>query len=238
MDPGCERVEQHLELFVLGEVDEAERFAVRAHLARCPGCSRALDEARRLLGMLDQRYGEEDRLARLRSRIDAEGRRRPAPPRVLRFPRRLTALAALLLLAVALAGPTPSGTPEADRLPKSEVMQAPGGARVMMATADPPLTFGEPVRLSGGAVVQPASGARWRRLPGNQVELTRGTLRVRVGPLGVQPVAVRGPSGTVVALAAEFTVTVRPGREPNASSLSVQTISGTVRQYPSSAGEP
>lgn len=232
--PGCEQVEQQLELFVLGEVDEPERSAVRAHLARCPGCSRALEDARRLLGMLDLRYAETERLARLRDRIEAEGKRRTAPPRLLRFPRQLAALVALLLLAIGVAGPTLS-PPKPLGVSKMEAMptRIGPGPMVMVAQGDA-LSFGEPVRLSGGAEVRPAVGASWRRLPGNQVELTAGTLRVRVGPLGVQPVAVRTPAGTVVALAAEFTVTVRPARDGNAATLSVRTISGSVRRYPSS----
>lgn len=222
----CEEVERQLELFALGEVDEPERSAVRAHLAHCPACSQSLDDARRLLGLLDLHFNEAERLARLRGRVDAATAR---PRRVLRFPRQLAALAALLLLTIALTGPMLPTAPQAQTMAD----RAAPAPRAAFAKLESEPSFGEPVTLSGGAEVRPAIGAVWRRLPGNQVELTDGMLKVRVGPLGVQPVAVRTPAGAVVALDAEFTVTARPARGGNRPSMSFRTIRGSARLYPS-----
>jgi hypothetical protein len=99
----CPDVEARLDLFAADECDAAEAEAIRRHLAHCPRCAAAHDEARQLVGLLDLRLQEPERLRRLEARVAAE----EAPRRrVLRFPvglRRVAALAAMLLLTVALA---------------------------------------------------------------------------------------------------------------------------------------
>jgi hypothetical protein len=98
----CPDVEARLDLYASGECDPAEADAVRRHLVGCPRCAAACDEARQLVGLLELRLQEPERLSRLEARIAAE--EQPAR-RVLRFPaalRRVAALAAMLLLT---AGP-------------------------------------------------------------------------------------------------------------------------------------
>lgn len=98
----CPDVEARLDLYAADACDPAEAEAVRLHLAHCPRCAAACDEARQLVGLLDLRLQEPERLHRLASRIAAEERPRR---RVLRFTpalRRVAALAAMLLL---MAGP-------------------------------------------------------------------------------------------------------------------------------------
>lgn len=98
----CPDVEARLDLYAADECDPAEAEAVRLHLDRCPRCAAACDEARQLIGLLDLRLQEPERLRRLESRIAEE--KKPSR-RVLRFSpalRRVAALAALLLLT---AGP-------------------------------------------------------------------------------------------------------------------------------------
>ncbi len=100
----CPDVEARLELYAAGECDPAEAEAVRRHLAGCPRCAASCEEARQLIGLLDVRLQEPERLRRLEGRLDAEAAPRR---RVLRFPsglRRAVALAAMLLLTVGLVG--------------------------------------------------------------------------------------------------------------------------------------
>lgn len=221
----CEQVEQQLELFVLDEVSEPERSAVRAHLARCSACSHALVEAQQLLGLLDLHYREADQLARLRQRIDSVDRRQVLPFRVPRFSRQIASLAAMLLLAVALAVPTGESVRSRNEGAIREAMPSRAVPAPPFVRGSKSETFLDPLVLSDGTVIRPSTEARWQRLTGNQVMLKVGALHVRVGPLGVQPVTVFTPSGRITALSADFIVTVRPEGD------SVTTNSGSVRQY-------
>lgn len=102
--PTCHDVESQIELFALGECAELERSAIARHLGTCPACTGAFKEARQLLGLLDLIHQEEDRLRRLRMRIEAEGGRKVRKATVLPFARRAAGLAAMLVLAVGLSG--------------------------------------------------------------------------------------------------------------------------------------
>jgi hypothetical protein len=96
----CAEVEGRLDLFAAGECDAPEAEAIGRHLAACPRCATAYQQARELLSLLDLRLQEPERLRRLYERLAAEAAPRRA---VRRFPagvRRLAALAAMLLLAV------------------------------------------------------------------------------------------------------------------------------------------
>jgi hypothetical protein len=100
----CPEVEARLDLFVVGECDAAEAEIIRDHLAHCRRCGAVCEEARQVIGLLDLRLQEPERLRRLERRIAAEAEPRR---RVVRFPtklRRVVALAALLLLTVGPIG--------------------------------------------------------------------------------------------------------------------------------------
>jgi hypothetical protein len=100
----CPDVEARLDLFAADECDPAEAAAIRRHLADCPRCTAACGESRQLVGLLDLRFQEPERLRRLERRIAAEGQPRR---RILSFPsglRHVAALAAMLLLTVGLTG--------------------------------------------------------------------------------------------------------------------------------------
>jgi hypothetical protein len=99
----CPEVEDHLDLYAAEECDGPTRAAVERHLADCPACTEALAKARQLQGLLAWRLREPEGLRRLHQRIEAEAGRR-ARPRVLPFARRFGSLAALLLVALGLAG--------------------------------------------------------------------------------------------------------------------------------------
>jgi hypothetical protein len=99
----CTEVENQIELYAAGESDEPARAAIGDHLRRCATCSRAYREAQQLLGLLDTRFQEEDRLSRLRALLEVEDQRlkfRRSP--VLPFLRKASALAAMLLVVVGL----------------------------------------------------------------------------------------------------------------------------------------
>jgi len=100
----CPQVEDRLELYAADECDTAEAQAILSHLSDCPLCAAACDEARQLMGLLDLRLQEPERLRRLQDRLAAEDNPRR---QVLRFPttlRRVAALAALLLLTIGPIG--------------------------------------------------------------------------------------------------------------------------------------
>ncbi len=103
MSLSCAEVEGRIDLYAAGECDAATGAAVARHLTRCRACARTYRGAQQLLGLLDVRHQEEERLRRLRSRIEAEGRRKAAPARVLPFLRRAAALAALVVLTFGLS---------------------------------------------------------------------------------------------------------------------------------------
>jgi hypothetical protein len=99
----CPEVEDHLDLYAAEECDGPTRAAVERHLADCPACAEALAKARQLQGLLVWRMREPQGLRRLHQRIEAEARQ-PARLRVLPFARQFGSLAALLLVALGLAG--------------------------------------------------------------------------------------------------------------------------------------
>jgi hypothetical protein len=98
----CDEVRARIDLYAAGECDPPTHAAVAGHLAGCPACAGELDEARRLIGLLDLRAAQPAALARLQARIAAEGRRRRRPARLRALTRRLGSLAALLLLTFGL----------------------------------------------------------------------------------------------------------------------------------------
>jgi len=98
----CAEVLEQIELYAAGEWDEAAKSGIRQHLAHCPACSRAEREAREMLGLLDLRLQEPDRLRRLQARLRTE-EGRPKSVKLLPFARRVAAIAAMLLLAVSLS---------------------------------------------------------------------------------------------------------------------------------------
>jgi hypothetical protein len=93
----CPEVRDRLDLYAADECDPVEAEAVRRHLAHCPRCVAAFEEAAQFLGLLELRLQEPERLQRLQARLAAEAAPRR---RVFRLPalRRVAALAAMLLL--------------------------------------------------------------------------------------------------------------------------------------------
>jgi hypothetical protein len=111
----CHDVEARLELYAAGECDEPARTAIAQHLAGCPACTRAKDEAERLAGLLDLRFRETDGLRRLHARLEGEGKRRSRSLRFAPVVGRVAALAALLLLTVGLLWSIRPGWPLDER---------------------------------------------------------------------------------------------------------------------------
>jgi hypothetical protein len=96
----CAEVEAQIELYAAGECTAPTAGAVADHLARCPACAAAEEQARRLVGLLDLHARLPAGLARLQARLQAEARPRRA--RLLPFVRPLRSLAALLLVTLGL----------------------------------------------------------------------------------------------------------------------------------------
>jgi hypothetical protein len=208
----CAEVEARLDLHAAGEGGETERAALERHLAGCPTCRQAHDDARQLAALLDLHFQEPDRLARLHRRLTEDERPQRSAPRLLRFSRPLASLAALLLLAVGLVGlprvqPAGVGVPPGPGFAEAPEMLAPTRAR----------GFASAVRgnsLIAGTVVQAAPGGRWQVVSGTEIELSAGRLKVRFEPpyrSGTPPLlTVRTPAGVLATYAAAFTVTVDP----------------------------
>jgi hypothetical protein len=222
----CDDVEAQIELYAAGECDPAASAAVRAHLAGCDRCGRSMEEARRLLGLLDARYQEQERLTRLWDRLETE-EGRPFWPPSMKHPwlRRAVALAAMLLLVVGLFGwlsgdrsGTGPGTTELQlavnrhrdftRWPQHVIAEPaePRGRRVAA------LEKGQ--GPSDAVIIRSAPGALWRRGPGRQVILRAGELLVQVknseGP-GVVSFEASTPAGLVSARKASFLIGAQQG---------------------------
>jgi hypothetical protein len=97
----CQQIEAQIELYAAGACDPRTDGAIREHLALCPACALADREARQLIGLLDVRFQEPERLERLHARLQAESQRRTR--RWSPMWRPVAALAAMLLLTVGLA---------------------------------------------------------------------------------------------------------------------------------------
>jgi hypothetical protein len=110
----CPEVQEQIELYAAGECGAPEQAAIRQHLAHCPACFRIQQEAREMLGLLEVRLREKEGLQRLQARLRS-GEDRPRSVKLLPFARRLSAVAAMLLLAVGLSvwfrSPDRFGTP-------------------------------------------------------------------------------------------------------------------------------
>jgi ferric-dicitrate binding protein FerR (iron transport regulator) len=221
-------VEAQLDLYAVGESPEHLAAEVRRHLERCPACARALEESRRLVGLLDLRFQEADRLARLQARLRAEERPRRSAV-ILRFARQAGPLAALLLLTVALYGSM--------KLPGAEGTVARGGAERAFSMLGKPQ--GLPDSAPGPKEVAAPDVVLWTTPHGpprsaalRELEWDSGPLLVRVRrPAGVKeaPVfTVRTPAGTVTASQAAFLVTVRRVSPDARPTVDVRVYSGEV----------
>ena len=113
----CDQAAGWIDLVAAGETDAVTRAAVGRHLQACPACAEAHGEAQQLLGLLDQRFQESERLQRLWSRLEAEPKRARRPIRLALW--RAAALAASVLLTFGLfgwLGPGEPGSPPALQL--------------------------------------------------------------------------------------------------------------------------
>jgi hypothetical protein len=116
-DLTCEQVRDAIELYTAGEADSPTRAAVGRHLQACAACSESHREAQQLLGLLDQRFQETERLQRLWSRLESERKRAQRPVRLVLW--RPMAAAAAVLVTLGLSGwlgPGRSGAPSGPEL--------------------------------------------------------------------------------------------------------------------------
>ncbi len=98
----CPEIEELLDLYVLGECDDAGREAVDRHVAGCRRCEAELARSRELAGMLDVRFGEERVLARLERRLRQQTGLPQRSWHRGETVRPLLSLAAMLLVALGL----------------------------------------------------------------------------------------------------------------------------------------
>jgi ferric-dicitrate binding protein FerR (iron transport regulator) len=240
----CHEVEERIDLCAVGECDAAEQAAVQAHLAHCPACALAYREALQLAGALDLHFQGPERLQRLEDKLEAERRPRRRPL-ILPYPRRVAALAALVLLTFGLqflawppresSGPGMAlDIPRAGREgPDNKVVAAfPGRENAPEKSTAP--------RPSGAILLWASRDARWRPVTERRIELTSGEMWWEVAsPMVVAghplpPFEVSTPAGTVTAREARFAVavqapaTVETGWPPQ-QVVQVNVFKGTVQ---------
>jgi hypothetical protein len=104
----CEQAAANIDLLAAEACDGPTGVETSTHLASCPACEMKYRQARELMGLLDLRMREPESLQKLWRSVRPAAKRRPSD--VLAFPRRVAALAAMLLLALGLSlGLPPSG---------------------------------------------------------------------------------------------------------------------------------
>jgi hypothetical protein len=104
----CEQAAANIDLLAAEACDGPAGAETTAHVASCPACEAKYRQARELMGLLDLRMREPESLQKLWRNVKPEAKRRSS--RILAFPRRAAALAAMLLLAFGLSrGLAPSG---------------------------------------------------------------------------------------------------------------------------------
>jgi len=191
----CSEVEAQIELLAAGECDEPTSSAIREHLAGCPLCAEAFRSAQQLLGLLDLRFQETERLERLQQRLAAE--QVPvvqSKARKLPFLRRAGALAAMLLVAVGLflwLRPGPSSGP-GNKGDGDLAVRKPNDFSQWSRTVLPPSVAVGEAKLSRPAqkvdavperVVWAAPGTNWQIRSSRRIDLTTGKLFVRIPPV-------------------------------------------------------
>jgi len=205
----CPDVESRIELYAADECDAGEAEAIRRHLEHCPRCAATCAEARQLVGLVELRLQEPERLRRLEARLAAE-----VTPRrqVLRFPsglRRVAALAAMLLLAVGPVGWLTQGL----RLVEGDgglvlalrEAQVKGGREAMFAPAEFRLAMKEGPELYRAALADAKATGKLPPPPAVDLTLelrnpTDRPLRVWVaGPQTELRLDLRGPGAVSVA---------------------------------------
>ncbi|MBM4068609.1 MAG: hypothetical protein FJ271_06640 [Planctomycetes bacterium] len=163
MNDVCRNVLEQIELYAAGECAEPARTEIAQHLAACPGCARSERESALLLGLLQARFEEPERLQRLHARLLSE-RRPSARTRVLGFAGRAAAVAALVLLAFGLTlGFRSFSTPEGEA--SLQIALAPAQSR--LAQPGPAKAFAEKVHVGGPLIytldMKGKTGAEYRQ---------------------------------------------------------------------------
>ena len=130
----CDQVEGWIDLYAAGEADGATRAAVGRHLKACPACAESHRQAQQVVGLLDQRFQESERLERLWSRLEAEPKRARRPVRMVLW--RASALAASALVALGLSGWLGPGEPGAPAGLQVAAVVNPPAARFAPHTAE------------------------------------------------------------------------------------------------------
>jgi hypothetical protein len=90
-------VMEQIDLYAAGECDTAEARRIAAHIAACPACAGAADEAGALQGVLTLRFRERESVQALHERLQRETKQRPV---ILLLLRRTAAVAAMLLVMI------------------------------------------------------------------------------------------------------------------------------------------
>src|SRR4051794_37890962 len=104
MDMGHDEISGRLSAYLDGEVGAEERVRIEEHLKGCGVCAGALEELRKIRGLLQRlsvRQADGAFLKRVHARVDAEIRE-AARRRVERFAGALSGLAACLAVVVGL----------------------------------------------------------------------------------------------------------------------------------------
>jgi anti-sigma factor RsiW len=198
----CAGVEEQIDLYVADECEAEQKSAIARHLAVCPNCARAAEEARELQGLLSLRLRERDNLQALRSRLERE-KVRTRRPMILSLMRRTAAVAAMLLVMV--------------------------GSLAYLGLWQPRPVRDEGPQV---AILWQSDDAEIRRAAPNRLEIVSGQVHLEITPGTAKGSAamIETPAGVAQAKESRLFVEVAPRtREtPGAPSAAVLVLSGEV----------
>jgi hypothetical protein len=219
----CADVDERIDLYAAGECDEPEAAAIDRHLQDCGPCRQAYQETQQLLGLLDARFQEDDRLHRLRRRLEAEDFQRVHRSRIRPFVRRVASLAALfLIVAVLFQGlgrqePSRESAPVGDLVMRTD--EEATWSRTVLQDFKKEMVRTMPAHGRQGresrpaVVVRVAPGTKWQPINRRQAELTSGKLHIQVPPSVAKEVGdaeVTTPVFATRVRGTDFRIEVRP----------------------------
>jgi hypothetical protein len=228
----CAEVEEQIDLYVADECEAEQKSAIARHLAVCPNCARAAEEADELQGLLSLRLRERDNLATLRARVESE-KVRTRRPMILSLARRTAAVAAMLLVMVgslALLGlwqprPVRDEGPQVAILWKSDDAEIRRSApnRLEIVSGQVHLEVKRGTAKGGDALIQTPAGVA-------QAKESRLFVEVNPPSRDTPSAAVLVLSGEVNFLNAKGKASVRPGQVLEAKKNAVPHAERVDRQ--------
>jgi hypothetical protein len=198
----CAEVAEQIDLYVADECEAEQKSAIARHVAVCPNCARAAEEAYELQGLLSLRLRERDNLATLRAHVERDTVR-ARRPMILSLARRAAAVAAMLLVMV--------------------------GSLALLGLWQPRPVRDEGPQV---AILWKSDDAEIRRAAPNRLEIVSGQVHLEITPGTAKgsDAIIETPAGVAQAKESRLFVEVNPPSRdtPGAPSAAVLVLSGEV----------